>query len=137
MIYQQFLKQGPGYWARADPKPQTSDYINTCFEVEYPVVFAENFKEMNLMANELGMLQCIQGRTWTIEPDKNENLNIHSPDEYNSTSVGISDQFLVSTSNQNPVQQPLKLSQIVSQSLTDDPQYDLSTIDIDPKNLIS
>lgn len=63
MIYQQFLKQGPGYCARADPKPQTSDYINTCLEVEYPVVFAENFKEMNLMANELGMLQCIQGRT--------------------------------------------------------------------------
>ena len=72
-----------------------------------------------------------------VEPDKNENLNIHSPDEYNFASAGISDQSLVSTSNQNLVQQPSKLPQIVSQSLTDDPQYDFSTIDIDPKNLIS
>ena len=109
VVYQRLLKRGPGYYVKANPKPQISDYINACLEVEYPIVSAEDLREINLIVNQLGMLQCIQGRTWTMEPDENKNLNIHFPSEHNSAFARISDQSLVSTSNQNPVQQPSEI----------------------------
>lgn len=63
VVYQRLLRWGQSYYARIDPELLTCDYINTCLEVEHPIVSAKNLKQMGLTVNKIGKLEFIQGRT--------------------------------------------------------------------------